>query len=101
VSATNKVEISIINTTRGIKDKKTQYNPGSVKIGINAETVVSVQIITGDLYSWSDRRTAVLPLYHWRTFSEAPSMMIIIVSIAIPNASTNAKVVRLLNVSHK
>jgi hypothetical protein len=64
VKATKRVEISMINTTRGIKERNTQYNPGSVSIGINAHTVVSVQIITGDLYSFIAIKTAVLALNH-------------------------------------
>ena len=46
-------------------------------------------------------RTAVLGLYHCFTLSLAHSTIIIIVSMAIPKASTKAKVDILLNVIHK
>jgi hypothetical protein len=64
VRDTNSVERSIINTTRGINERKSPRIPGSVRTGINAESVVIVPIIIGDLYSRSAIRIAVRGLYH-------------------------------------
>jgi hypothetical protein len=51
VRDTNNVERSIMNTTIGINERKSPRIPGSVRTGINAESVVIVPIIIGDLYS--------------------------------------------------
>jgi hypothetical protein len=59
-------------------------------MGINAEIVVIVPIMIGDLNSFKAIKVAVLGLYHCLTFSAAPSITIIIVSIAIQKANTNA-----------
>jgi hypothetical protein len=93
VSETKSVDTKVINTTSGINDKNIPIIPGRVRIGINADIVVRVPIIIGDLNSLRAIRVAVLAVYHCFTFSAAHSTIIIIVSMAIQKASTKANVV--------
>jgi hypothetical protein len=89
----NKVAPSVINTIKGIKARKIHIIPGRVKIGINADIVVIVPITIGERNSLRDMSVAVFGENHCFTFSAAHSIMIIIVSIAIQKAKTNAKLV--------
>jgi hypothetical protein len=99
VNDTKSVDTKVIKTTNGINERNIHIIPGRVNIGMNAEIVVRVQIIIGDLNSFSAIKVAVFGLYPCFTFSAAHSTMMIIVSIAIQKASTNAKVVIWFKVS--
>ena len=91
---------SVVNTVIGIYARNFPITHGKNIIGRNADKVVSVPLIRGDLKSLIAKRIAETLVYHSFVFSLAHSIITITVSIAIHSVRTSEKFVRKFKLNH-
>jgi hypothetical protein len=91
----------VINTVIGMYARNLPSTQGKNIIGRNAESVVSVPLISGDLKSRIASIIADTLLYQSFVFSLAHSIITITVSIAIQSVKTSEKLVKKFKLSHR